>query len=946
MPDPVIYNAINYHNDYIYITGGYKGLDFEKNPGGSFYRYSLTENLWENITNESYSPVSINAPGVIYGDYLYIIFGLYHLYFNPYIWRINLIDQKWNWETVSIINPYLRWGFSLRGSGNKFYAFGGGLDTFFNDLKMFTFDNNTVNIANVTLNFLYPPPRSDHILVQINNYFYLFGGIGFNGFLSDMWMFDIKNEIWTGINQAGDIPSARHLFAYASFASTIIIFGGEDSSGLKDDLYSFNAITNTWTYIAPASSSTPSQRKGACAVIEMPYLYIYGGETYFAISNELWQYDMGKNTFNLIAESLLGIAYGTCQLIENAFFSYLGLDSDGETYIRISKYNITSDLWSLTSVNDVDVGGIQGLAFTINENVFYYGGINIYSQYYSGLHIYNPNGSFVINTGVSPYRMAFAFYKTSLYINGGGSINMYKRINGNMHSTMFYSMNLNELFDGAIFPCSPGTESDGSDCVPCGVGTYSDSFSNETCTPCNLGTYNNKLGANSRRQCIPCPYGTFSNNSGTDLCNQCNWIDFCPIGSKIPQSKSNVSTLSSIQPPNYNSLQNANLISDIQAYVTAAMLLGAFVLIFSCFSKVKHFDIYAQYHNHQYYTPMILQNTTFGGAFTLIFFAYALILITSGLFTYLLQNINEIKTLQPLVILETRVKIFYASIEVQISLMQYLDTCGDNGQCSSLIFVNMSGIQTESINTTSSLNCYMAKNSSCIITYSCVSCYLLPDAFMQVTLHEDLSIASGIFVSVTSTSSIPESDSYIQAGIIADNDKVFAGGIPTIFSFSMIPSYFESDSSAYISSSTGYHVTQETSPLAGSQNTIDNLESVSELIVEVDLTLSTIGLYTTRLVVQKLFVLVSALLGSISGALGAVRFLMSFSEKKYSHYQIYYKKKKKFFEILKNNYKMKHILAPKCISENNDFKINHCEKIEFVNVRSSQNTPVDLLVKL
>ena len=877
--------------------------------------------------------VYVFAPAIIYQDYLYSIFGAKSILYSSFIVRVSLLDNNWIWQSVNANNSYQRFGFSFNGEGYKFYSFGGGTAAFYNDLNLFNFESNCastidvcINISNISPIYFYPPPRADHALVQINSYLYLFGGIGFNGYYSDMWQFDTVKEIWNSINQEGNIPSARHLFAYSSFGNTLAIFGGEGSLGLENDLYLFNGITNIWTSIVPLPSSpVPSGRKGTCAVFDLPYIYIYGGQTLNGISNELWQFNIGTSEYILLSTSDLGHTNANCQIVNNIFNIYFGLDSYGNSNTTIKRYDLSTNQWFTSQFINANTGGESGIAITIDNYFICYGGTSFYLESFSEIYAQSETGLYSAPTNFTPYSMAFAFFNSFLYISGGGSINLYQQLAPELYSSFLGYIDVNYTFQEVIIPCSPGTTALGTLCIPCDIGTYSDSFSNTPCTLCKMGTYLSVTGANSQRQCLFCPQNTFNNKLGSSKCLECTQYQYCPIGSISPQNLLNFTASTSIQPLNFNDIQNSNLISQIQLIIAIGIIAIAIVLIVVYIEKVKAFDLYTQNHNYKYNMPMILQKTTFGGAFSLLFFAYAIILISSAGLSYIYENISEIKALQPLVILEAKTKYFYANIKVEISLMQYLDNCHF---ADGLIYLNISGIMNSKDNSNDSFNYYRLSNGSCLIIYDCNNCYLESDAYILVNSDESTSYASGLSVAVTSTSSIPEKSSYFQQGILADDSHLFAGSSATIFSFSMIPSYFESDSSSYPSSSTGYHISQDSPPQSGSQHLVEDLSTIKKLLVLLNFPLASYGLFTTRYMIQGFFVMISMLLGSISGALSAIRFLMSFSEKKYIDYTSYRKHKLSTNDLIKKNGIIKQYLAKRCLSDSESFKINSCREIE------------------
>ena len=79
--------------------------------------------------------------------------------------------------------------------------------------------------------------------------------------------------------------------------------------------------------------------------------------------------------------------------------------------------------------------------------------------------------------------------------------------------------------------------------------------------------------------------------------------------------------------------------------------------------------------------------------------------------------------------------------------------------------------------------------------------------------------------------------------------------------------------------------------------------------MNIQLTKTISGLHTTRYASQTIFPIIAALLGSVAGAMGAIRFLMSFSEKHYLKWANNHKKNKTLAELLESNISLKENLG-------------------------------------
>ena len=66
--------------------------------------------------------------------------------------------------------------------------------------------------------------------------------------------------------------------------------------------------------------------------------------------------------------------------------------------------------------------------------------------------------------------------------------------------------------------CDQGYYNNNNLCIPCGLGTFSDSNNPNTCKSCNAGSYSNNLASFN---CVSCNKGTYSSNNFGE-CIQCN----------------------------------------------------------------------------------------------------------------------------------------------------------------------------------------------------------------------------------------------------------------------------------------------------------------------------------------------------------------------------------------------------------------------------------------
>lgn len=901
VPDKVDLATAKYYKDYIYVYGGY-GVGLY----GLFYRYSLQDLKWENITNESYIGVAVEAPGIVHNGSLYALFGDDENDYTGIISRVSLDNEEWVWEKIDMSFGYLRDGFTCNQVGDFFYLFGGYYNNRFNDLLMLTITDLNISLQTIIPTYIYPEARSNHALIQVNKYLYLYGGLGNTGYFSDMWTFDIDQETWSLLSPFGSLPTARHLFAYGSFGDALVIWGGEDSTGLLNDIHIYNSITNKWTTITSLSYILPTSRKGACAVFQMPDIFIYGGETQNGFSSELWVFNLGTFQYSLVSNSKIAIAYSSCQVVDNEFFVLFGLDETRNNVYAENVYNFDTGVWSVKNSLSSSAGGTQGAAFKAKEKLVYYGGRDDYNKGFKYLNVDYNGKNYYISTDMNPYNMAFASYKTRLYFSGGGSISIYRVLTPMIFDKALSYIELNNTFDGVYFDCSPGTYFDGHRCMDCLPGTYSENYGNSECIPCQPGRFSTTEGATSNRQCLPCPEGSFNEQYGQTYCINCPSFSYCPSGCTTPVDQSlNIST-SSVQPAIFPNSQNTEFINTIilSASISLYSLL-VLILIPKCRKNVANFDIYISSHNYEKNVPIVKQKTCFGGFFSIVFLISSIILILSILLQFLLNNQTEIKILEPLIVLENEVDMFYTDLTIVVTIMEYSEACVVNSTCSEKIKISYDHIVTTKEPT---ISCQKSSINSCIIVYTCQYCSVDSLAYLSFGFYEDNSFSGGIAVQVLSNSSIPDSISSISTGFYATAGTVLVGSIESSFYFVLTPSLFRSGLSKYPSELTGYHVSLEKPPQHGSENFIEDLCFLNHFEVSVYLSISLSGLYTYRFQTQGVVLVISGLLGSIVGIMGAVGFLLKMVEGKYLVVKNILKKKLSVKALAENNFLLKRTL--------------------------------------
>ncbi|OMJ65604.1 hypothetical protein SteCoe_37923 [Stentor coeruleus] len=277
---------------------------------------------------------------------------------------------------------------------------------------------------------------------------------------------------------------------------------------------------------------------------------------------------------------------------------------------------------------------------------------------------------------------------------------------------------------------------------------------------------------------------------------------------------------------------------------------------------------------------MQLKQTFIGGICTVILLGACTIILVSVCLIYISDNITEVKSLMPLVVLENNVDKFTADFYVIFTLQNYGDSCVSqfrssrilsSRHCSENIYIKVDGINSQY----ESINCSKIPDNSCQIFYKCSTCELDLNSNLKLILAEDSSYSTGIIVNVTSDSSIPESQSSVSMSLSPTSGRIFIGSEASQFYLSVIPSYFTSTISKFSHELTGYHLSPASSPLLGSENFIEDLPVATQLSVIINFNKVSTGLFTSRYQTQNALIFMSGLFGTLSGLTGIVGIIMS-----------------------------------------------------------------------
>jgi hypothetical protein len=399
-------------------------------------------------------------------------------------------------------------------------------------------------------------------------------------------------------------------------------------------------------------------------------IFIFGGFTAGGYTNELWKFDTRTGKFELlhaIGDLPPASINSGCDTVYTEtgeiFRVYLGSTQGSAPLSTIYEYTLSTQQW--TALNDKRYqifARDKAAALLMGNDLLAVGGENWGYSIKKNVYHYDITRKVAINIGRLPtgiYSAGKAYYKDTLYLHGGGSSSVDIKISEPTNDLFLLKLNSQCTYDKCDWPCSKGTYYENGECIICDRGSYSDKLGQSQCKLCAPGTYSYLEGAESVNQCFLCPEGTFNSEEGQPFCLECSMDSTCPIGSAKPSPELHncgMSGETSYQPgmraSSYDEVESMIKYTGIAVSLIILILIILLTIWGRLFRYIRALDLYIHNHNYKIGSPMYLKKTIIGGLFSIIFVILSTIIITYGVAGYAVDNIQEVKTLVPLVTLE------------------------------------------------------------------------------------------------------------------------------------------------------------------------------------------------------------------------------------------------------------------------------------------------------
>jgi N-acetylneuraminic acid mutarotase len=201
--------------------------------------------------------------------------------------------------------------------GNCYYLFGGENKNGKAVNSIYSYNIDEDRWEKISFSVKEIPPMIGHTCNYYgpSGLFIVFGGFYNAKYSNDIFTYHDKK--WIKLNTISVAPIGRIYHTSTLIDDCLYVYSGETMDGVYlNDLWKYNIRNNSWEEILPVGE-VPKPRTGHTCVHYNGYLYIFGGKiANIQERNEFWKYDIKKNAFELIHDTL--IDQTSYETIENA----------------------------------------------------------------------------------------------------------------------------------------------------------------------------------------------------------------------------------------------------------------------------------------------------------------------------------------------------------------------------------------------------------------------------------------------------------------------------------------------------------------------------------------------------------------------------------------------------------------------------------------------------
>ena len=163
-----------------------------------------------------------------------------------------------------------------------------------------------------------PPVRQGHSAAVADGKMYIFGGERSAYHYSDIWKYDMEEDIWEFVAPYNSLDTlGRHDHSAVIHDGVMYIYGGR-SDETKGDLWAFDFATMTWTEMPMSPDMAPRHGHGAAVIGDA--MYVYGGyisstfgDVGGTLTDEVWAYSFSGMSWTLVGPRMDNYMVGDTQ---------------------------------------------------------------------------------------------------------------------------------------------------------------------------------------------------------------------------------------------------------------------------------------------------------------------------------------------------------------------------------------------------------------------------------------------------------------------------------------------------------------------------------------------------------------------------------------------------------------------------------------------------------
>lgn len=233
--------------------------------------------------------------------------------------------------------------------------------------------------------------RDDGIAVIVNNKAYFGTGLQEWNATNDFRVLDLATYGWSIIPTLPATKERQYACAFAG-NDCFYVFGGDGVGGALSDLFKFNVSNGTWT----SHNSKPGNGLiGASCLNFGDKVILVGGKFQNGkVSNEVWEYTLSadswqqKNNF-----PFAGRWRASATVLNNTGYLIFGRDTGGSYRKDLYHYNPANDQWTKVMDFPQSAGRSYAALHTAKNKLILFGGIDTLGNYYKDIWYFDPLSS-------------------------------------------------------------------------------------------------------------------------------------------------------------------------------------------------------------------------------------------------------------------------------------------------------------------------------------------------------------------------------------------------------------------------------------------------------------------------------------------------------------------------------------------------------------------------